>query len=203
MEENEVGLSATDYIVYICGDITIPLAVAATQQMLQLDEINQVVANPRPIQFIINSGGGDLNAAWQIVDMMNEIQTPVHTTALGQVASGALMILMNGEPGERKATSKTSFMSHRFSWGADGNHANLIAMNKEFHSAHTRIMDHYIECTGLGKADILEKLLQEHDIWLDANEAKKLGIIDAVSNPKRTKPRKTRTARPRKTTGKK
>jgi len=183
-EESVIRINPLDYIVYIVGDITLQTAVAATQQMVALDKINMIADIPHPITMIVNSGGGSINAAWQICDVMDYISTPVYTTGLGQIASAALMIFMNGEPGNRVITEKTSIMSHLYSWGAAGGHNNLISVNKEFKSTYERMLAHYINCTGLKKKTIEKELLCEHDIWLTADEALKFNIADEVIKSK-------------------
>lgn len=179
-EEQHQTIDPTEYIVYVCGDITMQLGVMITQQLLALDIQNKMYNNAQPITMIINSGGGDVSAAWQIIEIMDFIDTPVHTTALGQMASAALMIFMNGEPGYRIATERTSIMSHRYSWGTSDSHPNLISIGEEFNNIFERITNHYQECTGLDKETIHEKLLCEHDVWLTATQAKKYGLVDHV-----------------------
>lgn len=173
--------------IFIQGDIVDETALEVTQKLLSIEFLNKSNNRIDPITILINSGGGLVSSAWQICDMMDFIETPVHTVGMGLVASAALMILMNGELGERKVTDRTSIMSHRFSGGVMGNHANLISMNEEFEAMHDRIMKHYIECTSLDKKTIEENLLQEHDKWLLPKDAKKFNLIDEVVTSNKTK----------------
>jgi ATP-dependent Clp protease protease subunit len=191
-DDKVIRINPLDYIVYIVGEINMQTAVAATQQMIALEKINLMTNNFHPITMIVNSGGGSVNAAWQICDVMDYISTPVYTTGLGQIASAALMIFMNGHPGNRVITEKTSIMSHLYSWGAVGSHNNLISVNKEFQSTYDRMLAHYVSCTGLSKKKIEKELLCEHDTWLTAEEALKLNIADEIvrSTKKKKKIRK-------------
>lgn len=187
MEEEQQAIDPTDYIVYVCGDITMQLGVLVTQQLLSLDIQNKMYNLSIPITMIINSGGGDVSAAWQIIEVMDFIDTPVHTTALGQIASAALMIFMNGEPGQRIATERTSIMSHRYSWGTNDSHPNLISIGEEFKNIFDRMTKHYELCTGLTQQEIHDKLLCEHDVWLTAAQAKKYGLVDHVKMTKKNR----------------
>jgi ATP-dependent Clp protease protease subunit len=184
-DKTVIKINPLDYIVYIVGEITMQTAVAATHQMVALDKINCMTNSFHPITMVVNSGGGSVNAAWQICDIMDYIVTPVHTTGLGQIASASLMIFMNGEPGNRLITEKTSIMSHLYSWGAAGSHNNLISVNKEFKSTYDRMMAHYINCTGLNQKKIEKELLCEHDTWLTAQEAVKFNIADEIIKTKK------------------
>ena len=51
---------------------------------------------------------------------------------------------------------------------------------KEFDLTSTRLLRHYKKCTRLKEKEIREKLMPPHDVWLDAKEAKKLGLCDEV-----------------------
>jgi ATP-dependent Clp protease protease subunit len=186
-EEDQLQINPVDYIVYVCGDITTPMAIMVTQQLLALEMQNTMIGVQHPIQMIINSPGGEVSAAWQIIEVMDYIDTPVLTTALGQIASAALMIFMNGEPGTRQITKRTSIMSHRYSSGIAGSHQDLISIGSEFHNAFKRILSHYSECTGLDEKTIKEELLCEHDVWLTPAKAKKYNIADIISDTKKDK----------------
>jgi ATP-dependent Clp protease protease subunit len=179
--------SPTGYIVFVTGEITQDLADEVAKQMIVFDMQNIVKGEQLPITLIVNSPGGGLCAGWQICDVMDYISTPVYTTGLGEIASAALMIFMNGEPGHRVLTDRTSIMSHRYSWGVSGNHAELIAAESEFKNVHKRILEHYIECTGLTKASVEEQLLRPYNVWLSPNKAIKLGLADKIFRTKKNK----------------
>jgi ATP-dependent Clp protease protease subunit len=179
--------SPTGYIVFVTGEITQELADEVAKQMIVFDMQNTVKGEQLPITLIINSPGGSLCAGWQICDVMDYIATPVYTTGLGEIASAALMIFMNGEPGHRVLTDRTSIMSHRYSWGVSGNHAELIAAESEFKNVHKRILEHYVECTGLSKAEVEEQLLRPYNVWLSPNQAIKQGLADKIFRTKKSK----------------
>lgn len=179
--------SPTGYIIFATGEITQELADEITKQMIVFDIQNTVKGEHLPITLIINSPGGALNAGWQICDIMDYINTPVYTTGLGEIASAALMIFMNGEPGHRVLTDRTSIMSHRYSWGVSGNHAELIAAESEFKNVHKRILEHYIECTGLTKTEVEDALLRPYNVWLSPRQAIKLGLADTIFSSKKSK----------------
>ena len=177
----------TGYIIFLTGEVTQETADDVAKQMIVFDIQNKVKGEQLPITLIINSPGGGLHAGWQICDIMDYIETPVYTTGLGEIASAALMIFMNGEPGHRVLTDRTSVMSHRYSWGVSGNHAELIAAQPEFQNVHKRILEHYVECTGLTVAKIEEELLRPYNVWLNPRKAVKLGIADKIFKTKKNK----------------
>ena len=135
---------------------------------------------PLDIQIVINSPGGDLNAAFAVIDVMNGCPFPVKTIGLGQIASAAFMIFISGTKGHRILTPNTSIMSHQYSWGSYGKEHELVGQAREFELTTERMINHYKKCTGLNEAKIRQYLLPATDVWLNAKEAKKLGICDKI-----------------------
>ena len=140
--------------------------------------ISKNISKPYPkyLQLIINSGGGDLQAAFALIDIMRGSAIPIHTVGLGCIASAAVLIFIAGEKGHRVLTPNTSVLSHQYSWGTYGKEHELFSTVKEYELTTKRMMNHYKKCTGLTEKKIREFLLPPHDIWLSATEAKKFGI---------------------------
>lgn len=145
-------------------------------------ECNFQEERPDMLNMIITSPGGDLNAAFALVDTMRGSAIPIRTIGLGQIASAGLMIFIAGEKGNRILTPNTSILSHQYSWGAFGKEHELFATVKEFDLTTKRMISHYKKCTGLSEKKIREVLLPPQDMWLSATEAKELGLCDAVKD---------------------
>jgi len=135
---------------------------------------------PKYLQLIINSGGGDLQAAFAVIDTMKGSAIPVHTVGLGCVASAAVLIFIAGVKGKRTLTPNTSILSHQYSWGTYGKEHELFSTVKEYELTTKRMLQHYKKCTGLTEKKIREHLLPPQDVWLSATEAKKLGLCDNI-----------------------
>lgn len=142
---------------------------------------NLMIKNkPKMMKMIINSPGGDVNAAFALIDTIKGSKVPVYTYGLGLVASAALMTFISGNKGNRYITRNTSILSHQYSWGTHGKEHELMATVKEFSNTSRRIIDHYKKCTGLAETDIKKYLLPPQDVWLSAKEAVKYGIADEI-----------------------
>ena len=135
----------------------------------------------KALTIIVNSHGGDLSAAFALIDIMKGSKIPVHTVGLGQVSSAGLLIFMAGERGFRTITPNTSVLSHQFSWGSAGKEHELLAIIKEFNLTSKRMLDHYMKCTGLTERKVKELLMPPEDVYLSAEEAVKLKIADRVA----------------------
>lgn len=139
---------------------------------------------PSILNLLICSAGGELAPAMAVIDVMSGSTIPVRTIGLGQIASAALMIFMNGAKGERILTPNTSVMSHQYAGGSFGKHHELMASVKDFTYTQERILHHYERCTKLKRKEILEKLLVPSDVWLSPQEATKFGLADSVKELK-------------------
>jgi ATP-dependent Clp protease protease subunit len=135
---------------------------------------------PKYLQLVINSPGGDLNSAFAVIDTIKGSAIPIYTVGLGCIASAAVLIFMAGEKGKRILTPNTSILSHQYSWGTYGKEHDLFATVKEYELTTQRMLTHYKKCTGLTEKKIREFLLPAEDVWLSANQAKKLGLCDSV-----------------------
>jgi ATP-dependent Clp protease protease subunit len=129
---------------------------------------------------VINSPGGDLSAAFALIDIVQGSRIPVHTLGLGQISSAGLLIFMSGRKNHRTITPNTSILSHQYSWGSEGKEHELLAIIKEFNLTARRMLNHYKHCTGMSEKKIKEVLMPPQDVYLDAEEAVKYQIADRV-----------------------
>jgi ATP-dependent Clp protease protease subunit len=160
-------------------EITLSSVKQATEWIF---EANFTEERPEMLNMIITSPGGDLNAAFALIDVMRGSAISIRTIGLGQIASAGLMIFIAGDKGMRILTPNTSILSHQYSWGAIGKEHELFATVKEFDLTTKKMIQHYKKCTGLSEAKIREILLPPQDVWLSPQEAKKLGLCDDVKD---------------------
>jgi len=137
-------------------------------------------SRPKHLTLMINSPGGEMSAAFSLIDVMKGSVIPIHTIGLGMIASCGLLTFMSGARGHRTVTPNTSILSHQYSWGSYGKEHELFARVREFELSTERMMEHYKKCTGLSEKDIRKYLLPEKDVWLSADEAVKYGIADEI-----------------------
>ena len=135
----------------------------------------------KELLLMICSEGGDMSAAFALIDVMRSSNIFIKTVGLGQIASAGLLIFLAGSPGRRTLTPNTSIMSHQYAWGSDGKHHELLATIKEFELTQRRMVNHYTTCTGLSEDEIKQHLLPPHDVYLGADDALRLGICDHIS----------------------
>jgi ATP-dependent Clp protease protease subunit len=147
-------------------------------------EANFAEEKPELLNLIICSPGGDMHAAFALIDTIRGSAIPVRTIGLGLIASAGLLIFLAGKKGYRILTPNTSILSHQYSWGSFGKEHELMAQVKEYDLTTHRMISHYKKCTGLKEETIRKFLLPPQDIWLSPEEAMELGICDVVKDLK-------------------
>jgi ATP-dependent Clp protease protease subunit len=161
-----------------------PVNVATIKPVVEWILYENLIAakKKKELLMMICSEGGELEAAFALVDTMRTSAIPIRTVGLGQIASCGLLIFMAGTKGRRVLTPNTSILSHQFSWGTEGKSHELFATMKEFTLTQARMIDHYRRCTGVDDETIRTRLLPAQDIWLSAEEALELNICDSINN---------------------
>ena len=186
-EEKESGVEDKDELL----DIGIKIFMGDVNMKTMEPIIEWILAanlswkkNQKELTLAICSPGGDLNACFALIDVMQGSRIPIRTVGMGMIASCGLLMFISGTKGKRILTPNTSILSHQYSWGSYGKEHELFATVREYELTTERMVNHYKKCTGLEDKMIREKLLPPSDVWLDAKEARKLGICDHIQEMK-------------------
>ena len=70
----------------------------------------------KELTLIINSPGGEVHAAFALIDTMKGSAMPIKTIGIGMIASCGVLTFMAGTKGKRLLTPNTSILSHQYSW---------------------------------------------------------------------------------------
>jgi ATP-dependent Clp protease protease subunit len=132
----------------------------------------------KTLSLYINSTGGDLYAAFALIDVMKSSQHPIRTIAVGSAMSAAFLIFASGH--ERHVGKNTSLMCHQFSDSTEGKYHDIKATMKDNELCNTKMVDILKEATGLAPSIIKKKLLPASDVYLTAEEAIELGVADQI-----------------------
>ncbi len=161
-------------IVFVTGGIEDQMAALITAQLLFLESENP----KKDIWMYINSPGGVVTAGMAIHDTMKYIRPKVGTVCIGQACSMGSFLLASGEAGMRVALSNARIMVHQPSGGAQGMASDIQIQAKEILRIRARMNELYAKYTGKPIEEI-EKAL-DRDTFLEAEEAKEFGLVDAV-----------------------
>lgn len=130
----------------------------------------------KDISLYVNSPGGSITAGMAIYDTMQYIRADVSTICVGLAASMGAFLLAAGAKGKRFALPNAEVMIHQPSGGAQGQATDIEIHAKRIVHIKNKLNKILAENTG----QTLEKIKvdTERDNFMDADEAKKYGIID-------------------------
>lgn len=134
----------------------------------------------RLLTLYINSTGGDLYAAFALIDIIQNSKFPIQIIGVGSVMSAAFLIFSAGTKGYRYAAKNTSFMCHQFSESMSDKYHDLKATMKENDLCNQKMVNILKDATGLPASRIKSKLLPASDVYLTADEVVELGVADQI-----------------------
>jgi len=166
-------------IVFLGGPIDDHIANLIIAQLLFLQSEDP----KKEIQLYVNSPGGSVHAGMAIIDTMNHIKNDISTVCVGIAASMGAVILSSGTKGKRFALPNSEVMIHQPLGGAEGQASDIEISAK--HILKTRANLNKILAKNTGQS--LSKIEKDadRDFFMDAEEAKKYGIVDAVMGGKK------------------
>lgn len=168
-------------IVFIGGPITDPMANAVIAQLLFLDS-----QDPKAdIKLYINSPGGSVTAALAVYDTMQFVKADISTICVGVAASAAAVLLAAGTKGKRFTLPNSEILIHQVMGGAEGQAVEILIAAKHI----TKIKERLNEILGKHTGQSTEKIEKDtdRDFWMNAEEAKKYGIVDEIIRRKTSK----------------
>lgn len=166
-----------DRIIFVGQPIDDRLANLVTAQLLLLAAEN----SERDIYLYINTPGGSMTAAMAIYDTMQFVRSQVVTVCTGMAASGGSLLLAAGAPGKRLALPHAQILMHQpWSGGLQGQATDLEIHTRELIRQRAAIVRIYAQHTGQ-PAERIERDI-ERDYFLTPEEARRYGIIDAVTH---------------------
>jgi len=163
-----------DRIVMVSGPIETNMANTIVAQLLFLES-----ENPNAdISLYINSPGGEVYAGLAIMNTMQYIKPNVSTIGMGVVASMASVLLAAGAKGKRFLLPDATVMIHQPSAGTQGMITDMEISVREGQRLKKLITQKMSEFTGRKEKEVFDAM--ERDNWMDAEAAKKFGLIDGI-----------------------
>ena len=129
-----------------------------------------------PIKLHIQSMGGSLFHTLYLIDLIKNLNTPVHTYVDGFAASAATLLVVAGK---RKFMTKNSLMLiHQLSGGLNGKYSEMKDESENIDTLMNIITDFYLQNTNFDKITL--NSLLKRDLWLTSNKCKFYGLIDEI-----------------------
>lgn len=161
-------------IIFLVGEIEPNMANLIIAQMLFLESENP----DKDISLYINSPGGMVTAGLAIYDTMQFIKPDVSTLCLGQAASAAALLLTSGAKGKRFCLPNATVMIHQVLGRFEGQGTDIEIHAKETLRLGNKINEIISHHTG--KSVVQIKKDTDRDNFMNAEDAKKYGLIDEV-----------------------
>jgi len=168
-----------DNIIFLGGPIDDHTANLIIAQLLFLQSEDP----KREINMYINSPGGSVTATLAIVDTMQHVKNDITTVCVGMAASGAALVLSAGTKGKRMALPTSEVMIHQPLGGVEGQASDIEISAKHILKMRSVLNKMLAKNTGQTLAKIEKDV--DRDFFMDADEAKKYGIIDQVVTNKK------------------
>ena len=164
-----------DRIIFLSGEINDAVANTVVAQLIYLEGKNP----DKDIFLYINSPGGSVSAGIAIYDTMNYIKCDVSTICIGLAASAASLLLCCGAKGKRFALPNSEIMIHQPWLPQTGGQVTDLEITVSHVARQKKKLTSIIakQC-GQTYEDVKEAM--ERDNWLDADAAKKFGLIDKI-----------------------
>lgn len=161
-------------IIFLGSPINDQVANAVIAQLLFL--VSQ--DSRADIKLYINSPGGSVTAALAIYDTMQYVKCNVATICVGIAASGAAILLAAGEKGKRYCLPNSEIMVHQVMGGVEGQATDIDIHARHILKVKERLNKILANHTGKSLAQIEKDV--ERDYFMNAEEAKKYGLVDKI-----------------------
>lgn len=132
----------------------------------------------KDIYFYINSPGGSVSDGLAIYDTMQYIKPDVQTIGIGVQASMGAFLLSAGAKGKRFMLPNARAMIHQPSGGAQGVMTDMEISLREGLRLKELLATVMAKNTGQKVAKVKDDM--ERDLWMNAQEATKYGLVDGV-----------------------
>lgn len=140
----------------------------------------------RPITVYIDSYGGYVDALAKMIETLDEVPNPIITVCMGKAMSAGAVLLSHGDI--RFCGKHSRVMIHEMSSGTSGNINDIKTDTQEAERLNRWGMSLLAKNCGLkGGYEAIRKVFKDkdgRDIYLDAHEALKFGVVDAVGLPR-------------------
>lgn len=136
----------------------------------------------KPIDFCISTWGGDALGMFAIYDLMRVIrkECDINTLGIGKVMSAGVLLLAAGTKGNRKIGKNTRVMLHSVRGSHYGAIHSLENEMKETRWVQNQHINALVDETNMTSKQLKRMLNRKIDVYLNAEEAVKLGIADII-----------------------
>ena len=186
LEERQMNVTVMDVfsrlmmerIIWVAGEVNDHMSTIVQAQLMFLDSVDD-----RDITMHIDSPGGSVKSGLSMVDVMEYIKSDIRTVNTGMAASMGSVLLGAGTKGKRSSLRHSTTMLHQSSGGFSGNIQDAEIDWAEWQKVNKELFNLLGQYCGKKPEQVMKDATR--DLWLNAEEALKYGIIDEIITSKR------------------
>lgn len=148
---------------------------------LRAQELEPAEREKVTIRAFICSPGGDEDAMLAMTDFIEAYSLPLLGFGIGQVASAAVWVLASFPKGSRIAFPSTQFLIHEGFISISGKISDAQGVTRESIRRNRLCIEKLAQWTGKNTKTI--KRLVSKETFLNAEQAKRFGLIDDIISP--------------------
>lgn len=174
--------------IFFYADVSQDTIGEVTQMLIEIETHDKRLAKmsqplgmsykPEPIIMYVNSFGGDVYACLGLIAVMQKCTTPIHTYVTGCAMSAGFMLAINGH--KRFCYSTSTYMVHQLSnvsWGSIQERDERMVEDRRLQEL---LNENILTNTSLSKKDLKAIYKAKEDMYISAERAFKLGIVDEI-----------------------
>jgi ATP-dependent Clp protease, protease subunit len=162
-------------MVLMTGRLDDALAGQAAAQITTLD-----AASDEPIDVVLDSGGGTLEAAFVLIDVIDAARAMVRVRCQGQVVGPAVGVVAAAD--QRSAAPHTTFRLTAPAVAASGTPDQIAAQSAQHRHVLWRFQARLAKATGRPVENVADDM--QRGRYLDAPAAVEYGLIDEITSPR-------------------
>ena len=146
------------------------------------DENSDYVITYEPIDFIVSTYGGLASEMFAVYDTIRDFRdtSPICTRGIGKVMSAGVLLLAAGTRGHRYIGKHCRVMIHGVIAGSHGHIADVENEFAETKFTQKMYVKALSEETAMTEKQIKKMIDRKTNVYIDAEEAVKLGIADII-----------------------
>ncbi len=162
-------------IIFLSTEMDSDICNIIKAQLLYLEYVDP----EKDIKIYIDSPGGSVYSGLGLLDVMDYITPDIMTVNTGLAASMAAVFLCSGSAGKRKALRRSRTMIHQpLGYGGFQQASDMEIDAKEIVSLKKELYEVISERTGQSYDRVHKDI--DRNYWMNAEEAKKYGMIDEI-----------------------
>lgn len=167
-----------DRIIWLAGPVNDRMSTVVQAQLMFLDNVDN-----KDITLIVDTGGGSVKSGLSILSLVEYITSDVSTINTGMAASMGSILLGCGTKGKRHSLKYSKVMLHQVSSGAEGTLADMMISLREAEKYNDLLFGLLGKFCNKDPKQIMKDA--QRDLWMDAEESLKYGIIDSIITSKK------------------